>query len=471
VKTTAARRYGARLTSTRRLVGKSNQVFAALLLHLAEVEARGVHRARLCASLYTYCVYELRFSEDAAARRSSAARLVKQFPLSFDAVARGELHLTGLLMIEPHLTVENHVEVLGRAKFRTKKELAKLVRELSPLPQVPDLVQPLRPVPALPTTRPSWSMFVAYLEPRVRELPAGERPCEWANDADDDGGDTLSTSSGTAPARYEPPPGKPAPAEAVPAELPGEGLPAGPSLHPDERSATEPEPLPPAPSELPPITGPQQYQMQFTTTEEHVQLVEHAKALLARAQPGVTLAELHTEAMKLLVASLERRRFAVTDRPLKLAAAQGGEALLDANASGSDANANGNGSDAETAESGLPAAEPRAMTPPADEPRTTPRQRGRYVPAAERREVFRRDEGRCTFTDAHGQRCRETRHLELHHLKPFARGGENVASNLTLRCAAHNALAAEQDFGRELIARQRDSTRHESRAAQEHPAG
>src|SRR5687767_7308697 len=68
------------LTSTRRLVGKSNQVFAALLLHLAEVEARGVHRARLCASLYTYCIYELRFSEDAAARRSSAARLVKQFP-------------------------------------------------------------------------------------------------------------------------------------------------------------------------------------------------------------------------------------------------------------------------------------------------------------------------------------------------------------------------------------------------------
>jgi hypothetical protein len=197
--------------------------------------------------------------------------------------------------------------------------------------------------------------------------------------------------------------------------------------------------------------------MQFTTTEEHVQLVERAKALLARAQPGVTLAELHTEAMKLLVASLEKRKFAVTDRPLKQAAAQGGEPLLDANA---------NGSDAKATESGLPAAEPRAARP-ADEARTTPRQRGRYVPAAERREVFRRDEGRCTFTDAHDQRCRETRHLELHHLQPFARGGENVASNLTLRCAAHNALAAEQDFGRELIARQRDSTRHESRAAQE----
>ena len=46
------------LSTTRRLVGKSNQLFAALLLHLAEVEARGLHRKRLCASLYTYCIYE-----------------------------------------------------------------------------------------------------------------------------------------------------------------------------------------------------------------------------------------------------------------------------------------------------------------------------------------------------------------------------------------------------------------------------
>src|SRR6478752_3519218 len=118
------------LASTRRLVGKSNQLLAALLLHLAEVEVRGVHRTRRCASLYTYCIYELRFSEDAAARRSAAARWVKQFPALLDAIADGELHLTGLLMIGPHLTPENQLEVLGRARFRTKKELAKLIREL-----------------------------------------------------------------------------------------------------------------------------------------------------------------------------------------------------------------------------------------------------------------------------------------------------------------------------------------------------
>src|SRR3954469_22665827 len=103
------------LANTRRLVGKSNQVLAALLEHLAEVEARGVHRTRSCASLYTYCIYELRFSEDAAARRSAAARFAKEFPTLLDAVAAGELHLTGLLMIGPHLTPANHENVLGRA--------------------------------------------------------------------------------------------------------------------------------------------------------------------------------------------------------------------------------------------------------------------------------------------------------------------------------------------------------------------
>jgi hypothetical protein len=250
------------LTNTRRLVGKSNQLFAALLLHLAEVETRGLHRKRLCASLYTYCIYELRFSEDAAARRSSAARLVKQFPPLFDAIANGELHLTGLLMLGPHLTPENHVEVLGRAKFRTKKELAKLVRELSPLPQVPDLIEPLRPepVPLLATTRPSWERFASSFEPPIRDLRPGERPREWAND-DAVAGEAISTP--------------PAASMVAPGEAPS-------TSEPD----SEPDPLPAAPTELPPITGPQQYQMQFTTSEEHVTLVERAKALLARERPG-----------------------------------------------------------------------------------------------------------------------------------------------------------------------------------------
>ena len=103
------------LARTRELVGRSNQIFATLLAHLAEIGARGLHRTRACASIYTYCIYELRFSEDAAARRAGAAKLVKRFPLLLPAIANGELHLTGLLMLGPHFTPDNVVEVRPRA--------------------------------------------------------------------------------------------------------------------------------------------------------------------------------------------------------------------------------------------------------------------------------------------------------------------------------------------------------------------
>src|SRR3954470_10950396 len=171
------------IAGTRRLAGASNQILAMLLAHLAEVEARGIHRERACSSLYTYCIYELRFSEDAAYRRVSAARLVKRFPALYEAIASGELHLTGLLMLGPHLTPANHLDVLGRAKHRTKKELGKLLRALDPLPDLPARIEPLAPAPARPVTaKPSWADFVESLSPVVRELEPGDAPRDWVND-------------------------------------------------------------------------------------------------------------------------------------------------------------------------------------------------------------------------------------------------------------------------------------------------
>jgi len=79
--------------------------------------------------------------------------------------------------------------------------------------------------------------------------------------------------------------------------------------------------------------------------------------------------------------------------------------------------------------------------------------RGRLVPAKVRRTVAKRDGGRCTYVDpVTGRRCRETRMLELHHEHTHALGGRATAKNLTLRCRAHNRLAAEQDFGRDFMA-------------------
>src|SRR5512144_2354274 len=120
------------LAAVRKLTARSNVALADLLAHLGEVERRGIHRARACASLYTYCIYELRMSEDAAFRRAKAARVVRRYPDVREAIAKGEIHLTGVLMIAPYLGGEHHAEVLLRARFRSKRELLRLIAEIDP---------------------------------------------------------------------------------------------------------------------------------------------------------------------------------------------------------------------------------------------------------------------------------------------------------------------------------------------------
>ncbi len=79
---------------------------------------------------------------------------------------------------------------------------------------------------------------------------------------------------------------------------------------------------------------------------------------------------------------------------------------------------------------------------------------------ATRRAVFERDGERCTFTDTEGHRCPATTWLELDHVVPRARGGTSEVGNLRVRCRAHNALYAEQTFGKEHVERKIRERRH-----------
>jgi hypothetical protein len=77
----------------------------------------------------------------------------------------------------------------------------------------------------------------------------------------------------------------------------------------------------------------------------------------------------------------------------------------------------------------------------------------RAVPAKVKRQVWARDEGRCTYVSPDGRRCGSRWKLEFHHVDPAARGGPATAENITLRCKPHNLLAAERDFGAEHMRR------------------
>lgn len=68
----------------------------------------------------------------------------------------------------------------------------------------------------------------------------------------------------------------------------------------------------------------------------------------------------------------------------------------------------------------------------------------RYITPKLEAYVWQRDESRCTHVNSHTkERCRETRHLEIDHEIPFARGGLTNACNLRLLCRAHNQQRAK----------------------------
>jgi hypothetical protein len=360
------------------LVLRHNALTADLLAHLAEVDARGIYRERACSSLYTYCIYELRLSEDEAQRRVRAARTARAFPMLFEMLADGAIHLTGLLLLAPHLTLENHAGLLARARFRTKREIEHLVAEIAPRPDVPARIEPLggqRPSP-----RNSWQAFMASLRGPVRDITTG-----------------LDA---------------------------GRGLPAAG----ERKQGDAPEEL--AFNDVAPNPPQFRYRVEFTATERYVELLEEARNLLQHQTPDRDIAKVHELAMAAFVDQLRRSRQA-TRRRTKRA-----DCDEPAPVAGKDADSEAPAPERDSApchDSGQPG--------------------GRYVPAEIRREVWRRDDARCTFQDSRGRRCEELAGLELHHEHAFARGGSPTLENLRLLCRAHNTLLAERDFGRAYMRR------------------
>lgn len=91
--------------------------------------------------------------------------------------------------------------------------------------------------------------------------------------------------------------------------------------------------------------------------------------------------------------------------------------------------------------------------------------RVRHIPAEVRREVWRRDGGRCTFVGRAGQRCPACTRLEFDHVEPVARGGESTVPNLRLSCRAHNQYAADRAFGAGFMDRKRRESRRRATRA------
>ncbi len=144
--------------------------------------------------------------------------------------------------------------------------------------------------------------------------------------------------------------------------------------------------------------APERYKVQFTVSRETHDRLRRVQDLLRHSIPNGDPAAIFDRALTVLLLDLERAKLAA-------------------------------------------AAQPKSARQPASG--------SRHVPAAVRRDVWKRDDGRCAFVGAHG-RCTERGFLEFHHRVPYAAGGTTVVENIELRCRAHNLYEAEQYFGDRL---------------------
>ncbi len=237
---------------------------AALIVHLAEFDARRLYEGAGFSSMFKYCQVVLRLSEDAAYNRIESARAARRYPEIVDRLVAGTLSPTTARLLARRLTAENHDALLAAASGKSKQEVEELLARWFPQPEV---------------------------APSVRRVPAPQ-----AIDLLPDAAPSVA-SPGMLLA-------------AAPVVAAADGSP-GPSAE-----AGSPPPCPSVtPRALVRPLSPERYALRFTVSAETREKLRLAQDLLGHAVPSGDLAEVFDRALTILIDDLKRKKFAATRRP------------------------------------------------------------------------------------------------------------------------------------------------------------
>lgn len=131
---------------------ESRRLLARFLAHLAELEERRLYLDDGYSSLYDFCHRALGMSENAAFTRSMAARTVRRFPALLPRLENGELSLSTMLLLRPHLGADDMEELVAGAAGKSKREVEALLARRRPKPDVPSRIDRVDAPPlALPS--------------------------------------------------------------------------------------------------------------------------------------------------------------------------------------------------------------------------------------------------------------------------------------------------------------------------------
>ena len=266
------------LSNLSALVARERAATAELLAHIAEVDARKLFREAAYPSMFAYCVGELHLSEDAAYRHITAARAARRFPMLYDAIADGRLHLSAILLLAVYLTPETIEDLVAAAAYRNKVDIERLLAERFPRP---DVLASIRVVPPGVTEAGPFAL-----------ARSGELAPEPVVPGDELAPERVGHYESSAPGRMKPGP------------------------HPSW-------PAPPARrANVWPLSS-RRFALRVTIGEVTHGKLRYAQELLSHQSVSGDVAALLDRALSALIAQLEKRKFAETSRPREGAASRG----------------------------------------------------------------------------------------------------------------------------------------------------
>lgn len=139
------------IASLRRANDDSNAITLRIIYLLMETEERRLYLVDACSSMFDFCVRRLNMSEGVAYLRLAAARLVSEFPTLARRIESGELHLTALVLLRPHLTADNVDELADAVRGMSKRRVTEYLASREPRTSLPPGPSKLRKVPKAKT--------------------------------------------------------------------------------------------------------------------------------------------------------------------------------------------------------------------------------------------------------------------------------------------------------------------------------
>jgi len=255
------------IAEARLLARTERQATAQLVAHIAELEARRIHLAAGFPSLFAYCREVLQLSEQSTYNRTQAAHAAQSYPVILDMLGDASLTLATVRLLAPHLTPENHQDLLKSAAHRSKREVEVLVARHFPQPSVADSVRKLRQQSSAGSVTSAQGASV----PCVQGAPRAE---------------PVAPSAGSG------------------ASGPG-GSTAAPPLALLVRPVTAPRPT------VRPLAE-DRYEIRFTAPETTCEKLKLAQDMLRHAVPSGDIAVVIDRALTVLLDELARKKFAAT---------------------------------------------------------------------------------------------------------------------------------------------------------------